>query len=67
MERGEFFFQLLELGYEKFPHNTTDQNTTITSHMGGRMSLTHLMSHNYITDNKNFYGKVSSGNENYAF
>ena len=20
---GEFFFQLLELGYEKFPHNTT--------------------------------------------
>ena len=21
---GEFFFQLLELGYEKFPHNTTE-------------------------------------------
>ena len=23
VEGGKFFFQLLELGYEKFPHNTT--------------------------------------------
>ena len=26
VEGGKFFFQLLELGYEKFPHNTTGQN-----------------------------------------
>ena len=24
VEGGKFFFQLLELGYGKFPHNTTD-------------------------------------------
>ena len=24
---GKIFFQLLEFGYEKFPHNTTDEGT----------------------------------------